>query len=331
VNDIILAVDLGGTRMRAALVACDGHVLERRAEPTPHDARYPGALMALAGGMLVGASVSGAVIGVPGRVDYEGGQLEYAPNLPAGWAEELSERHLTSVLDVPVALANDADLAAVGEARFGAGRSYRDLVYLTISTGVGVGVILGERLLRGRLSLAELGHTVIDREACARGEPATVEGLASGTALAREAAAAGLEPDAAALVELVRAGDDRARRVWDRGVEAAAIGVLNLAHLFSPEVVVIGGGVGRTGPMLLDPIRSFLATHGPRGLRRPIEVVPATLGDDAGLLGAAGWWMALGPAEVERRHEIVGNTRSAHGGAVGLSGPQSGPGDRVSA
>ena len=283
----VLSVDLGGTRMRAAVVAPGGAVLRRRVEPTPRRAACPDALLALMAGFLETTGVAEAVVGVPGRVDYATGRLEHAPNLPPGWAPALSEERLSSLLGVPVALANDADLAAVGEARFGAGRHYRDVVYLTLSTGVGAGVVLDGHLVHGRRSLAEVGHTVIDREAAAAGQPATLEDLASGTALARLAADAGLAGDGAAVVRLVQTGHPGARAVWDRVVEAAAIGVANLAHLYSPDVVVIGGGLGRVGSLLLDPIRAHLARHGPRGLT--VDVVGAALGDDAGLAGAAGW------------------------------------------
>jgi glucokinase len=283
----VLSVDLGGTRMRAAVVAPGGAVLRRRVEPTPQRAACPDALLALMAGFLETTGVAEAVVGVPGRVDYATGRLEHAPNLPSGWAPALSEERLSSVLAVPVALANDADLAAVGEARFGAGRHYRDVVYLTLSTGVGAGVVLDGHLVHGRRSLTEVGHTVIDREAAAAGEPATLEDLASGTALARLAAEAGLAGDGAAVVRLVRTGHPGARAVWDRVVEAAAIGVANLAHLYSPDVVVVGGGLGAVGRLLLDPIRAYLARRGPRGLT--VDVVGAALGDDAGLAGAAGW------------------------------------------
>jgi glucokinase len=283
----VLSIDLGGTRMRAAVVAPGGAVLRRRVEPTPQRAACPDALLALLAGFLETTGVAEAVVGVPGRVDYDAGRLEYAPNLPFGWAPALSEERLSSILGVPVALANDADLAAVGEARFGAGRHYRDVVYLTLSTGVGAGVVLDGRLVHGRHSLAEVGHIVIDRRAAAAGQPATLEDLASGTALARLAADAGLPADGATVVRLVRTGHPGALAVWDRVVEAAAIGVANLAHLYSPDVVVLGGGLGRVGSLLLDPILADLARRGPRGLS--VDVVGAALGDDAGLAGAAAW------------------------------------------
>lgn len=305
-GDSILAVDLGGTRMRAALVDREGGVHERRIEPTPREASCPDALLMLAGAVLEGADAKEAVVGVPGRVDYDAGRLEHAPNLPPGWPAELTEDNLSSVLGIRARLANDADLATVGESRFGAGRGYRDIVYITISTGVGAGVLLGGRLVHGRMSLAEVGHTVIDRAAAARGAPATLEALASGTALARIAREMGLELDGAGIVKLVRDGDVPASRVWDQVAEAAGIGVANLAHLFSPEVIIVGGGMSRAGDLLLDPVRAALGRAGPRGLSRPIAVVAAALGDDAGLAGAAAWWEAFlgeGAGHVE---EVTG-------------------------
>lgn len=289
----VLAVDLGGTRMRTALVDHEGGLLVRRVEPTPRDAACPDALLLLVGGMMEGAGVQDAVIGVPGRVNYASGMLEYAPNLPPGWAAALTQANLSAVLGLRVSLANDADLAAVGEARFGAGRGHADVVYVTISTGIGAGVILGGRLARGRRSLAEAGHTIIDRTAVAAGAPATLEDQGSGTALGRLAAEAGLEGSGAGLLELVQAGDPTAVRIWGSVAEAAGIGVANLAHLFSPEIVVVGGGVGRAGELLLGPIRAALARLGPRHLASRIEVVRAALGDDAGLAGAAGWSDAI--------------------------------------
>jgi glucokinase len=288
----VLAVDLGGTKMRAAIVDTTGRVLDHCVAPTPRHSHSSDGLVALVADVRERHPVSMAVVGVPGRVHYGKGHLEHAPNLPAGWPASLTEDTLSDVLGLPVALANDADMAAVGEAMFGAGRGFADVVYVTISTGVGAGVMLGGRLVRGTRSLAEIGHTIIDRVAAGRGQPATVEELGSGTALAHHAAALGLEAEGAELVALVD-DDDRARRVWDGAVQVAGLAVANLAHLFAPEVVVVGGGVGRSGEMLLVPIRDMLAEHGPRGQDASPLVVTAVLGDDAGLVGAAGWRVAV--------------------------------------
>jgi glucokinase len=284
----ILTLDVGGTRMRAAIVGEDGQILERKVAPTPRDAPYPDVLLALAGSLLERGEIHRAVVGVAGRVEYASGLLEYAPNLPEGWPAKISQDRLARALGLPVALANDADLAAVGEWRFGAGRGYDDLVYVTISTGIGAGVILGGRLMHGRRSLGEVGHTIIDRHAAFLAEPSTLEDQGSGTALARLAQAAGLDADGAEVVRLLQAGKAAARRVWESVVEAAGIGAANLASVL-PAGDRGRGGVSRAGELLLGPMRVLLRRLGPAGLAESIEVAGAALGDDAGLVGGAGW------------------------------------------
>lgn len=289
---LTLAVDLGGTWMRAAIVTDDGALISRRAEPTPQDATCPDALMALVGDVLTSGNVGRAVIGVPGRVDYRCGRLEHATNLPPRWSGALDEQLLRDRFGVEISLANDADLAAVGEGYFGAARGYADIVYLTISTGIGAGVLLDRRLISGIRSLAEVGHTVIDHDARRRGAPASFEDLASGTALGRRAHEAGLPTDGARLVELVRAHHAGAKRIWDELVSVIAAGVANLAFLFTPAAIVLGGGVGRNGDLLIPPLQRYLARYGPPDLATPIEVLEAQLGDDAALAGAAAWTLA---------------------------------------
>jgi glucokinase len=289
----VVAVDLGGTNTRVALVAADGRILERRKEMTPHEMEHPDLLVKLVNDAASGSGADRAVVGVPGRVDHVRGALELAPNLPKHWVGHLTESALSEAAGLRVALANDADLAAVGEFRFGAGRGTTDMVYLTLSTGVGCGVIVGGKLLHGRRSLAEAGHTTIDRRA-ANGER-TLEQTASGTALGRLAERHGVDARGGDLVDLVRRGDLTARLVWEELVGAAGFGVANLAHLFSPEVIVIGGGLGLAGDLLYEPLRGALAAYGPRELPDPIRLVRAELGDDAGLAGAAGWASTYDP------------------------------------
>ncbi len=293
-RDRVLAVDLGGTNMRAAVVGADGEVQLRRSQPTPRHDTCPDALLGLVGEVLEDHPVRAAVIGVPGRIDHAEGALEYAPNLPSHWPEALREDLLATHLGVPVSLANDADLATVGEVFFGAGRGAADVVYVTVSTGVGAGVVLAGRLVRGRRSLAELGHTIIDLHSLADGRPATVEDRGSGTALGRLGAARGLPSSGAELSALVRDGDAAAIEVWEQVARVIGVAVANVAHLFTPEVVVLGGGMGRD-PALLASVRAGLADHGPRALQPPIEVRTAELGDGAGLVGAAGWARATAP------------------------------------
>lgn len=288
-DPLVLAVDLGGTRMRAALVGPDGAIVHRHEQPTPRDVPCPDALDGLVAHVRGHGDPARAVVGVPGLVDYDRGRLEHAPNLPPGWADAISASHFSALLGMPVALVNDADLAALGEARFGAGRDARDVVYMTVSTGVGAGVVLDGHLVHGRCSGAEIGHTILDLSAHRDGRPGTVEELGSGTALARTARGAGMRLDGAAVVERVRAGDPSARVVWDGVVAAVAAAAVNLAHLFTPGVIVVGGGVSQAGDLLLGPLRDVVAQHGPPVRTGAIAVVAASLGDDAGLVGAAAW------------------------------------------
>lgn len=297
-SDVILSVDLGGTNMRAAVVGPDGEIELRATESTPRNAQCPDALEQLmekvrdqGGGR---GSFDAIVIGVPGRVDYRSGQLEYAPNLPPAWAAELTESKLAKFFDAHVFLANDADLAAVGEARFGAGQPYTDVVYVTISTGIGAGVVLDGRLLRGTRSLAEIGHTIVAVGHLDGEEPATAERLGAGPALERRACAVGIDARGAELVSMVCSGDTRAREAWDETMQTAGAVVVNLAHMFSPDAIVVGGGLGRNGELVHDPLVAMLERYGPADLDVPIAVVEASLGDDPGLVGGAAWPAAVG-------------------------------------
>ena len=282
-----LAVDLGGTNMRAAAVDRAGTILDRVQAKTPHDSPTIEPLLDLARPLASHPDVEHAVVGVPARVDHEAGTLLNAPNLPPAWPALITRWTLERELGLPVSLANDADVAAVGETAFGAARGHRDVVYVTISTGLGAGSLVGGRLLLPRCSAGEVGHTVIDRVLAAGGGDGTVEGLGSGTGLARHARAAGLDAGGADLERLVEADDATAAAVWDEAMFAAALGIVNLAHVVSPSIVVVGGGVGRYGDLVKAPIRAALERFGPRG--PAITVVTAALGDDPGLLGAAAW------------------------------------------
>lgn len=295
---LVLAADIGGTHMRAALVDDRGEVLIHRTVPTPAHDEAPRALVDL---IRAVKDMSGrrvpchAVVGLPGAVDYDAGKLLWAPHLPETWPELLSGGALTSGLDLPVFIANDADLAAVGEATFGAGAGSPDVAYLTISTGIGAGVMCGGRLLRGRRSLAEVGHTVIDWQEWCAGRPCTLEALGSGSGMAREAAAAGLgDLDAQAIFDAASRGDHRARDIWDRAVLACAVGICNLVMTFSPSTVVIGGGIGRRSEFF-TAVRQTVVSR-PQHHSADLSIVTSTLGDEAGLVGAAGWVTAISPS-----------------------------------
>ena len=297
-TQLVLAADVGGTQMRAALVGPRGDVLLRRSAPTPAHADVPGALIELirdVGAERGHGTVSHAVVGLPGGVDYETGRLMWAPHLPEGWPDCLSRDELTGQLGLPAHIANDADLAAVGEAAFGAGAGAADVAYLTISTGIGAGVVCGGRLLHGRRSLAEVGHTVIDWRAWREESPCTLEELGSGSGMARLAHEAGLGTlDARQVEAAALAGDTRAVAIWRGAVAACAAGVSNLVMSFYPSTVVVGGGLGRR-PGFFDPLRELVLSR-PAHHPADLSIAPGALGDDAGLAGAAAWSRATGLA-----------------------------------
>ena len=275
----IVAADVGGTNLRVAIVGPDGSVRARRSVATPRD--EPGAVTQMLRMALEGAEapIAGVVVALPGTVDYAAGEVLTLPNLP-GWEGRISTAQISAELGLPARLANDADVAALGEHRFGAGAGTRDMVYVTVSTGVGAGVILGGRLVHGRWSLAEVGHTIIDRAT-----RATVGSLGSGTALERLTG----EP-ASSVAERARAGDEDAMRHFSQVAGDLAIGVFNLVHCYTPEAVVIGGGMSQAGDLLLDPVRAALRECREGCPVSSVKVVQAQGGDDVGLKGAAAYW-----------------------------------------
>lgn len=290
-SDEILSLDLGGTHVRVARVASDGTIIKRIRVATPVADPDPSALVTLIEQIRVDSDADRIVIGVPGVVDNETQTIETGVNLPQAWLPFLGGAWFQERTGLVVSLANDADLAAVGESSFGAGATFGDTVYVTVSTGVGAGMVLGRRLVGGRHSGAEIGHTVIDIMAAKDGRPSTVEEIGSGTAIEREAKRSGIEETGAAFADLVRAGEPRASVIWERAMEAVGFGIVNMCWLATPEVVVVGGGVGMNGDISLPILRRVVKEHGPAIL--PVEIVTASLGDDAALAGAAGWWQAM--------------------------------------
>jgi glucokinase len=295
----VLAADVGGTQMRVAIVDARGVVLVRQARPTPAHADVPAALIELileVGGDHTHGEASHAVIGLPGDIDYHTGRLLRAPHLPPGWPDLLARDLLSERLGLTTYLANDADLAAVGEAAFGAGRHSEAVAYLTISTGIGAGVVQSGRLVHGRRSLGEVGHTVIDWQAWQALLPSTLEELGSGSGMARLAREAGLGKVDAHAVQLAAAdGDPAAVRIWDGAIAACAIGVSNVVMAFSPSTVIIGGGIGRQ-PDFFDRLSTLVASR-QEHFPSDFAMTRSLLGDDAALVGAASWTAALGEAD----------------------------------
>lgn len=275
----LITVDLGGTRLRVAVVdSASGDELQRHVVRTPTD--QPEAFVSTLRSTLTdaGLPIVGAVIGVPGPVSYSDGTTRVLPNLRQ-WGDALSEAALTGALNIPVALVNDADLAALGEYRFGAGQGTSDMVYLTISTGVGAGVVLRGRLARGTRSIAEAGWMPAGMH-----RTESIEEIASGSALQRRTGWAGEE-----LLRRAVDGEPPAVEALAEAAEAIGVAVATFATLFAPQRIVIGGGLGLAAfDMLLGPARERLQHLA--WLGTPPELHRAALGDDAGLRGAVAFW-----------------------------------------
>ncbi len=298
----VIAVDLGGTFLRAALVTAVGQVLAHERIPTEVEAgptAVIGRVVALIERMRArlpeGATLLGVGIGAPGPLDPVTGLVYSPPNMP-GWHTVPLRAMVAEATGLPVELGNDANVAALGEWRFGGGRGCQHVVYVTVSTGIGGGVISDGRLLLGRMGAgAELGFMILDAQ-----QGAVWEDLASGTALGRAAAAAmparpesllhqratpatvtGADVAAAAV-----AGDALAAELMAREARLLGLGFASILHVFSPEVLIAGGGVILNNPGLLEQARAIAYAHVKVALYREVPIIAATLGDYAGLLGA---------------------------------------------
>ncbi|CAA9568191.1 MAG: Glucokinase [uncultured Thermomicrobiales bacterium] len=307
---LTLAVDLGGTNVRAAAVSPGGEIVARRQLPTRVLAGLDEVLARVAEAVGAVATEAGvattAPVGVvlPGVLNPATGFLTVAPNL--GWRDLPIRDHLRERLGRPVTIGNDVNAGAFGEWRYGAGLGTRDFVYIACGTGVGGGIITDGRLLLGRAGLAgEVGHMVVtlDGPRCRCGGHGCLEAYVGGWAI--EAAAQELldggipssltdlmaergEQLSGALINWAAEHDDGlAIEVLARAGRALGFAVASLVHLFNPEVVAIGGGVVSAGPFLLDPMREALDAQLIDGFERELRVVPAALGQDSGLLGAA--------------------------------------------
>lgn len=301
--ELAIGLDLGGTQIRAALVDRAGNVVERQAVATAATAGpqvVADQLAAMARAVSEGIAadrLAGVGICSPGPLDAANGKIIWAPTL-AGFHEIPISEMLQERLDLPVLLENDGIAAAIGEWRFGAGCGLANLVYVTVSTGIGGGVIGDGRVLRGRLGLAgHVGHMTIlpDGDLCSCGNRGCWEALASGTAFTRRArlrcSETGIGLGAAEMAardvfEAARRGDALALELVAEEADLLGVGVTNLLHLYSPEIVIIGGGIAN-GYDMLEPGITARVQASAMPPFRDVPVVAAALGDNAGLVGAA--------------------------------------------
>jgi glucokinase len=247
-----------------------------------------------------GGEVAAITVAAPGPTDPFDGIVLEAPNIP-GWTNLPLKKLIQDCFDVPVAIGNDANLAALGEWRFGAGIGHRNLLYLTVSTGIGGGVIIDNQLLLGAHGLAaELGHVTVipDGPLCSCGQRGHLESVTSGPAIARwveQEISQGI-PSSLADKRPIKAedisnaasqGDALAIAALARAGTYLGIAVADYLHIFNPSVVIIGGGVSQSGEALFTPLRKAMNEHVmSKKYLENLTLTTATLGDEVGLMGA---------------------------------------------
>jgi len=302
-----LALDIGGTQLRASLFPLNSTqavTIKKIATKAPNSSTIERLIKLIESIWPTSGEIIRIGAAIPGPVDPFTGVVFVAPNIP-GWENLPLKQILQDRFHVPVVVGNDANLAALGEWKYGAGIGHKHLIYITVSTGIGGGIIEDGKLLLGKRGLAaEIGHITVDPQGplCSCGQPGHLEAIASGTAIARwvteqiktqteasqfsllsrletvtarDVSEAAGKQDALALAALERAG------------HCMGIGIADFLHLFNPSIVILGGGVTHSGSAFFDPMHAALRKHvmSP-GYLEGLTIASAALGDDAGLLGA---------------------------------------------
>jgi glucokinase len=288
-DGLALAVDVGGTTIKAELVDPAGTALAAEQRPTPPGVEARDAIAEVGRALLAkadGEPVLGAGVVVPGLVDREAGVATYSANI--GWRDLELVRSLGVAWRLPVRIGNDVASGGVAEHRLGAGAGTDHLAFVPIGTGIAGSIVSGGRLLSGaRGETAEIGHMrVRPGIRCACGRDGCLEAVASASAIARRYTSLSGEPVTGARDVAARLGTDAfARGVWQDAVEALAdaLGIVSL--LVGPALVVIGGGLSRAGDALLAPLR--VAVHERATVVQAAQVTASTLGDRGGVIGAA--------------------------------------------
>jgi glucokinase len=300
---MIAAVDIGGTKIAVGMVDDDGRVVAKKESPTDAD-RYVEGLdsvteMLLGAARDAGVQISGIGIGSTGPVNPFTGEFGDVDFLP-GWRGKNPVADLGRIFKVRVALENDADAAALAEAGWGAGRNKSRLVYVTVGTGIGGGIVLDGKIYRGVDGThPEIGHHVVDASGplCSCGFRGCWESLAAGPAMVAwvESQAPSDYPYRDGLTgkrvfELVQQGDALARLAVEREAFYLGLGLANLINLFAPDAIVLSGSVMKSAGLLLERVRQVIA----QGCRfvpfGKTEIALASLGEDTNLIGAARVW-----------------------------------------
>jgi len=310
----VVAVDIGGTKIMTAIFSSDGKVLAKEVRPTLGSEgvtlvieRICAAIESLLFSKIMKISQINAIcIACAGGIDTgRGVVITPSPNLP-DWVEIPLADTIKKKLGVSTFVLNDASAAALGEHRYGVGRGVKNLVLLTLGTGIGGGIIADDKLYLGAVGGAgELGHMTIDADGprCGCGNTGCLEMLASGTAVAKNAIERIKGGEKSSLTDMVggeldkitaqiigkaaRSGDKLAQDVIARAAYYLGIGMVNVVNIFNPEMVIFGGGMAELGEMIIGPGRKMVVERTFSINARAVRIVTAQLGNEAGIYGAA--------------------------------------------
>ncbi len=312
VKKAAVGVDIGGTSVKLGLVSGSGKVVARSSFPTESHSGRSKMLKALVGHILGldreakrrGFRLSGVGVGAPGPIDVRRGRVYFFPNVP-GWKNTPLKAILQRRLRRPVWLDNDAGAAALGEFCFGAGRGSKSMIALTLGTGIGGGWVLDGRLFHGpAFSATEIGHVIIheDGPLCACGNRGCVETyvgnhyfvaevrkrLKQGArSVLKQWIRQGKELSPLLVAQAARKGDSFSKKFWLETGEHLGTVLAGLCNVLNPDRVILGGGIAQTGRLILDPVTAAIGKKAFSIAARSVKVMPAKLGMDAGLVGAA--------------------------------------------
>lgn len=302
-NKVFLGIDFGGTYIKGGAIDKNGEMLKFDKIPTESEKGVNSVIARLVELItrLIGEDIAcGIGLGIPGLIDSGEGEVVISGNVK--WERVKIVDKLKKHFSCPIKIQNDANVAALGECRFGVGKRFSDCVFLTLGTGVGSGIIINGKIFAGNKSAgAEIGHMVIHPggEPCSCGNRGCLETYASATALKRETIRAIAENPDTLMREvppdkiggrtafLYADRDEFAKKIVDKYVEDLAIGITNVANILRPEAIILGGGVAGEGENLLAPLRKKLSERiFAKGLGPKVEILCSTL-KNAGVFGAA--------------------------------------------
>lgn len=305
-----IGIDVGGTNVKIALVDDKGSILYSNSVPTRAEMGYEytvnnikQAIRDLMSETKV-TGIEGIGFDFPGQIDYKNGIVRLAPNIP-GWVNIPIAKIIEDEFKIPTRIDNDVHCAALGELNFGAGKGCENFICMTVGTGIGSGIVINGKLVRGASNAAgELGHIKLQMHEgplCGCGDYGCLEAFASGPSIVamaeeyilggkstkfRELASGG-EITPFIVAEAAKQGDPVARRIFARIGEYIGFGLSSVVNLLNPEKIIIGGGVADAGDILLDPIKETIKKRAMVVAGSAVEIVPAKLGNTAGVIGAS--------------------------------------------